>query len=120
MQENSPEHASYSWQTSKKKGTEVAKILGVSRNTTFNLRRRYVEEGLPSALLDKPRPGQPKKYTEKHVAEIIALACTSSPDGSKRWSLALLTEELRKKEGFETITKENIRLILKKAKLSPG
>jgi putative transposase len=100
--------------------TEIAKILGVSRNTTFNLRKRYVEEGLPNALLDKPRPGQPKKYTEKHVAEIIALACTSSPDGRKRWSLTLLTEELRKKEGFETISKESIRLILKKVKLSPG
>jgi transposase len=38
----------------------------------------------------------------------------------KKWSLSLLTEELRKKEGFETISKESIRLILKKAKLSPG
>ena len=104
----------------RKTGTEIAKILGISRNTTFNIRKRYVEEGLPCALLDKPRPGQPIKYTEKHVAEVIALACSSSPDGSKRWSLSLLTEELRKKEGFETISKESIRLILKKAKLSPG
>jgi len=103
-----------------KTGTEIAKTLGISRNTTFNIRKRYVEEGLPSSLFDKPRPGQPIKYTEKHVAEIIALACTSSPDGSKRWSLTLLTEELRKKEGFETVNKESIRLILKKAKLNPG
>ena len=100
--------------------TEIAKILGVSRNTTFNIRKRYVEEGLPNSLFDKKRSGQPIKYTEKHAAEIIALACTSSPDGSKRWSLTLLCEELRKKEGFETISRESIRLILKKAKLSPG
>jgi putative transposase len=96
-----------------KMGTEIAKILGISRNTVLLIKKRYVEEGLPSALFDKPRPGQPIKYTEKHVAEVIALACTSSPDGSKRWSLSLLTEELRKKEGFETISKESIRLILK-------
>jgi len=100
--------------------TEIAETLGVSRNTTLNIRRRYVEEGLPNALSDKPRSGQPIKYTEKHVAEVIALACSNSPDGSKRWSLSLLTEELREKEGFETISKESIRLILKKAKLSPG
>lgn len=107
--------------SNQKKGiTEIAETLGVSRNTTFNIRKRYVEEGLSSCLFDKPRPGQPVKYTEKHVAEVIALACSSSPDGSKRWSLSLLTEELRKKEGFETISKESIRLILKKAKLSPG
>ena len=103
-----------------KEVTEIAKILGVSRNTTLNIRNRYIEEGLPNALFDKPRSGQPIKYTEKHVAEVIALACSSSPDGSKRWSLSLLTEELRKKEGFETVGKESIRLILKKAKLNLG
>jgi transposase len=103
-----------------KMGTKIAKILGISRNTVLLIKKRYVEEGLPSALFDKPRPGKPIKYTEKHVAEVIALACSSSPDGCKRWSLSLLTEELRKKEGFETISKESIRLILKKAKLSPG
>jgi Transposase and inactivated derivatives len=103
-----------------KMGTEITKILGISRNTVLLIKKRYVKEGLPSALFDKPRPGQPIKYTEKHIAEVIALACSSSPDGSKRWSLSLLTEELRKKEGFETINKESIRLILKKVKLSPG
>ena len=100
--------------------TEIAKTLGVCRSTVLLVKKRYVEEGLTVALVDKPRSGQPVKYTEKHVAEIIALACSSSPDGSKRWSLSLLTEELRKQEGFETISKESIRLILKKAKLSPG
>jgi len=100
--------------------TEITETLGVSRNTTLNIRKRYVEEGLPSVLSDKPRSGQPIKYTEKHVAEVIALACSSSPDGSKRWSLSLLAEELRKKEGFETVNKESIRLILKKVKLNHG
>ena len=100
--------------------TEIAETLGVSRKTTLNIRRRYVEDGLLHALSDKPRSGQPVKYTEKHVAEVIALACSSSPDGSKRWSLSMLTEELRKKEGFETIGKESIRLILQKAKLNHG
>jgi putative transposase len=98
---------------------EIAETLGVSRNTTLNIRRRYFEDGLQYALSDKPRSGQPIKYTEKHVAEVIALACSNSPDGSKRRSLSRLTEELRKKEGFETISKESIRLILKKVKLSP-
>jgi len=100
--------------------TEIVETLGVSRNTTLNIRKRYIEEGLPNALSDKPRSGQPIKYNEKHVAEVIALACSSSPDGSKRWSLSLLTEELRKKEEFETIGKESVRLILKKARLNPG
>jgi transposase len=100
--------------------TEIAEILGVGRNTIWRIKRRYREEGLESALKDKPRSGQPKKYTERHEAEIIAQACTKSPDGRKRWSLTLLTEEMRKKDGFETINRESIRLVLKKAKQNRG
>ena len=94
---------------------KTKEILGISRATVSNIKKRYREEGLQSALTEKPRMGQPKKYTKMHEVEIIALACTKSPDGRKRWSLTLLAEELRKKEGFETINRESIRLILKKA-----
>ncbi len=100
--------------------TEIAEILGVGRNTVWRTKKRYREEGLQSALTEKPRSGQPKKYSKRHEAEIIALACTESPDGRKRWSLTLLAEELRKKEGFETINRESIRLVLKKATQNPG
>jgi putative transposase len=100
--------------------TEIKDTLGISRATVSNIKKRYREEGLQSALREKPRSGQPRKYTERHEAEIIAQACTKSPDGSKRWSLTLLTEEMRKKEGFETINRESIRLILKKAKQNRG
>ena len=99
---------------------EIKDTLRISRATVSNIKKRYRKEGLQSALAEKPRSGQPEKYTEKHEAEIIAQACTESPDGRKRWTLALLTEEMRKKDGFETINKESIRLILKKAKLSLG
>ncbi len=98
----------------------IKDTLRISRATVSNIKKRYLNEGLQSALAEKQRSGQPKKYTEKHEAEIIAQACTKSPDGRKRWTLELLTEEMRKKDGFETINKESIRLILKKAKLNLG
>ena len=99
---------------------EIKDTMGISRATVSNIKKRYREKGLQSALKEKPRSGQPPKYTKRHEAEIIAQACTKSPDGRKRWSLTLLTEELRKKEGFETINRESIRLILKKAKRNRG
>ena len=99
---------------------EIKDTMGISRATVSNIKKRYREKGLQSALKEKPRSGQPPKYTNRHEAEIIAQACTKSPDGSKRWSLTLLTEELRKKEGFETINRESIRLIFKKAKQNHG
>lgn len=99
--------------------TEIANILGVGRSTALRIRKRYLEEGLQSALVDKPRPGQPEKYNERQAAEIVAFACTKPPEGRNKWSLALLCEELRKKEGLETINRETIRLILKKNKIKP-
>jgi len=72
---------------------EIKDTMGISRATVSNIKKRYRDKGLQSALKEQPRYGQPPKYTKRHEAEIIAQACTKSPDGSKRWSLTLLTEE---------------------------
>ena len=98
----------------------VSEITRVHRQSVWRIKERYIKEGLKSALEEKPRPGQPKKYTEKHEAEIIALACTSPPEGRKRWTIRLLMEESRKRPDFRTINRESVRLILKKAGLSLG
>lgn len=93
---------------------DIASVLGICRATVCNIKRRYREEGLESSLNEKPRPGQPPIYEEKHKADIIALSCTTPPEGRKRWSIILLTEELRKSKKFKTINRESVRLILKK------
>ena len=103
-----------------RKDAQIVEILDVGRNTVGRIKKRYLDEGLQSAIEDKPRTGQLIKYTEKHTMEIIALAYTTPPDGRKKWTLILLTEELRKRKEFEIINKESIRLILKKTKLSLG
>jgi len=99
---------------------DVKDTLRISRATVSNIKRRYRQEGLERALVDKPRPGQPRKYAERHKAEIIAQACAKPPEGRARWSIVLLTEELRKRKGFETINRETVRLVLKKRGLSLG
>lgn len=99
---------------------DVKDTLRISRATVSNIKKRYREEGLQRALVDNPRPGQPKKYTERQEAEIIAQACARPPEGRARWSVRLLTEEMKKQKGFETINRENVRLVLKKRGQSPG
>ena len=93
---------------------EIKEILRISRATVSNTKKRYREEGLKSALSEKPRSGQPRKYTDKQEAEIIAMACTDPPKGRERWSVRLLTERMKRRKGFETINRETIRLTLKK------
>ena len=99
---------------------EIKETLRISRATVSNIKKRYRDEGLRSALSEKPRSGQPRKYTDKQEAEIIAMACTDPPKGRKRWTIRLLTSRMKRRKGFETINRETIRLILKKAKLDLG
>lgn len=98
----------------------IAKMLKVHRQKIWRTKKRFLEKGSVLALEEKPRSGQPRKYTPKHEADIIAEACTKAPNGRKRWTIRLLAKELMKKRGFETINRESVRLILKKRKLSLG
>jgi len=99
---------------------DIAAILKVHRQKIWRIKKRFSKESIQSTLEEKPRSGQPKKYTNKHATEIIAQACTSAPIGRKRWTVRLLTKEIKKKKEFKSINRESIRLVLKKAKLSLG
>jgi len=99
---------------------EIKDILRISRATVSNIKKRYREEGLQNALTEKPRSGQPRKYTPKQEAEIIAFTCTKPPKGRRRWTIRLITEKMKKRKGFETLNRETVRLILKKAKRNHG
>ncbi len=98
----------------------ISKMVKVHRQKVWRVKKRYLKEGLKSALEEKPRSGQPRKYNEKHEAEIIAQACTSAPKGRKRWTVRLLTKKMRQKKELQKINRETVRLILKKTKQSPG
>jgi transposase len=104
----------------RKQSEEIAKLLSVDRSTVAQVKKRYMEGGLSLALEEKPRSGQPPKYKKKHEAEVIATACTKAPSGRKRWTVRLLAKKLKRKKGFNSINRESVRLILKKAKLSLG
>lgn len=100
--------------------TEIKETLRICRATVSNTKKRYREEGLQNALSEKNRSGQPRKYTDAQEAEIIALACTNPPKGRNRWTIRLLTDRVKRRKDFETINRETVRLILKKAKLDLG
>ena|SRR3989338_5008535 len=99
---------------------KISEATNTHRQRIWRTKKRYVEEGLDKTLKEKPRPGQPRKYAEKHEAEIIAFACTNPPKGRKRWTIQLLTDTLRKKSNFKTVNRESVRLVLKKRGQSLG
>jgi transposase len=52
----------------------IAGRLGICEDTARKWRRRYCEQGL-DGLADAPRPGRPRKFPARVVAEVKALAC---------------------------------------------
>jgi len=108
------------WLHKGKKTAEIEELLEVERTAIWRTKKNYLEKGLDHAIKDNPRPGQPRKYTQKHEAEIIALACSDPPEGRQRWTLELLATEAKKSTGIPTINRESIRLILKKTNVSLG
>ena len=100
---------------------EVARALGVERKTVWRTKKRYREGGLTAALAERPRSGQPRKYTVRHETELVAHACSSPPEGRKRWTLELLSEKMQQcVKGCQTMNRESIRLMLKKTNVSLG
>lgn len=100
------------------KDQEIATRVGVSLPTIYRVRRRFVEEGLESALTEKPRPGAPPKFSGQEKAEITALACSEPPEGHSRWSLRLLADKLVELELIDSISHVSVEQVLKKTNLS--
>lgn len=72
---------------------DIAAVLQVGIATVFNIKRRYLAEGLQAALHDRPRSGQPCRIDGVTRAKITALACSAAPKGHARWSLRLLADK---------------------------
>ena len=98
--------------------TEIAKVLKISVGTIANIRRRYGNEGLESALNEKRRPGAPRRFQERHRAKITALACSKPPEGHSQWSLRLLADKAVELELVNEISHMEIHRILKKTNSS--
>src|SRR5262245_6470576 len=65
--------------------TETARTLSVRRTTVGKWRRRFSEKRL-DGLLDEPRPGAPRKITDKDVERLITTTLESVPKGATHWS----------------------------------
>ena len=101
---------------------EIAEALDVTSKTVFNLRRRWVEEGLETALKRRKqeRPSRTRKLDGKSEAKLVATCCGPAPQGRARWTLRLLADQLVQLEAVESISPETVRRTLKKMLLNLG
>ncbi len=92
----------------------IATTLGLSIQTIFNIKRRYLQAGFDSALQDKSRSGKPPRILGEARAKITALACSEAPEGHARWTLRLLADRAVKLGFIDSISHTAIKRILKK------
>ena len=84
------------------------------------IRKRFVEDGLEAALSEQPRPGGQRKLDGQQEAFLIALACSTPPEGRACWTMQLLADRLVELQVVEAISDETVRRTLKKTSSSRG
>jgi transposase len=92
----------------------ISAALDVSIPTIERVRRTLVLEGFDAALQRKPAPPRPRKLDGRQEAQLIALACSTPPEGHTRWTLRLLADKLVALEDLDGLAPETVRQILKK------
>ena len=94
---------------------DAAKALGVSTRTIEKLKRRFVEEGLDSAIERKTSTRKPSiKFDGEFDARIMQLACSECPQGASRWTLRLLAEKAVELNIVDSVSTMTIQRSLKK------
>ena len=97
-----------------KTDAKIVESLHTSLSTVERTRRKLVEGGLEFALNERQRPGRKPVLDAKAEAVLATLSQSEPPEGHKRWSLRLLTSRLLELDVVETVSRETIRLALKK------
>jgi len=93
----------------------VASVLQVSMRKIDRVKKRFVEEGIEVAL--NGRTGErvyKKKADGDFEAHLVALSCSSPPEGFARWSLRLLADRVVELNYIDSISYETVRRVLKK------
>jgi transposase len=101
--------------------SQVCEAFDVAPLTVFNVRKRYVEQGLDAAL-NRKRPDRDYEHCLDGEAEahLVAMVCGEPPEGHERWTLRLLQKRMVELTYTEAVSHETIRTTLKKMSLSLG
>jgi len=97
----------------------IASSVSVGGSTVYRTKRRFVEGNLEFALSEEARPGAARKLSGKEAALLVATACSSPPQGRKRWTLDLLAGAMVRLTEHEGLSRETVRRRLAEDDLKP-
>ncbi len=102
---------------------EIAKLLGITRTTVYNIRKKYHQQSydhIVEIINDQPRVGRPIVFDYQVEANVSMIACSEAPKGCARWTLHLIADKLVQLNVVDSISHESVRSLLKKTNSSPG
>lgn len=94
----------------------IAEAVGVGTATVQRVRERFVEEGFEAAVRAYKKGSRiyACKLDGKQEAQLIALACSTPPEGHGCWTLRLLAGKFVELDYADTLSHETVRQTLKK------
>lgn len=99
----------------------IAEALDVCRMTVMRARQQFAAEGFDTALQrKKPTGRQYRKLDGEQEARLVALACSTPPEGRARWTMRLLADALVELEVVDAIDASTVCRTLQKTRSSRG
>jgi transposase len=92
----------------------IAAAAHTSIPTVARIRKRFVQGRIQAAITERYRKGGRPKLDLKQEARLIALSCSTPPEGRKDWTMQLLADKLVVLGVVEEISDETVRRTLKK------
>jgi len=99
----------------------IAARNGVSEGSVRKYRKQYVVDGFSNTVNRKKREVPPvaAKVTGDVEAHIIAVCCSTPPEGRSQWSMQLIADRIVLDGVVEAISDETVRRVLKKRNSNP-
>lgn len=98
----------------------IKDAYGASRSTIAGVAKRFVMEGMETALGRKEQKNRYRKVTGDVEARICTIACSEPPQGASRWTMQAIADELIRLEVVDYITDSTICEVMKKTKSNHG
>ena len=109
------------FQTQHYSDPEIERMLEVSNPRIWRVKKAFVEEGIDVALNGKKGSRVYKRRLDGDgEAHLIALSCSSPPEGHSQWSVRLLADKMVELNYVDRISHSTVWRTLKKTKLNHG
>jgi transposase len=105
----------------KSTNAQICEVLKIGMRTVDRIKKKCVEGGIDSALeRTKSTRIYDKKIDGDVEAKLVALCCSSPPEGRAKWTMRLLADKMVELSYIDSISHVSVYHVLKKTNFSPG